>query len=49
MRSGPWKPGTALFFESCSAAYSEADQPAVMARISRNKAFFKQGPFQCTP
>lgn len=50
MKDGsPWQQGTELVFQSCSAAYTEEAQPAVMMRISRNKAFFKQGPFECTP
>lgn len=48
----PWPANGLLTFQACAGggiSYTQAVQPAVSVRISRNKAFFAQGPFTCTP
>ncbi len=48
----PWPEGAQLTFEACpqgAISYTQAAQPAVNVRISRNSKFYMQGPFECTP
>ena len=48
----PWPEGAQLELRACPSAsvpYTQGSRPAVSLRISRNRAWFRAGPYQCLP